>query len=119
MPFAGAPDRVTVLVANGPSVTAEWLGQTLDIFSRDDVFRVAFLMGVLFMSAHGVDLEITEAARQLLRSKGTTWIETVGTSDDLRPGPYVARQGSLTPVWRLYDDVQGAFLHSILPGPEG
>lgn len=119
VPFSDAPDRVTILAAGSSTVTVTWLQRCLDSARGDDVFRDAFLTGVLFVFAGGSGHAITDEARELLKSLGTVWLETCVYSHGFRQGPHVTRNRGFAPVYRLYDDTHGAFLHSMGPGPEG
>ena len=91
--------------------------------SIDDVFHNEFLSGIMFTeAAKGKSLDISPGAHKLLKSLGTAWIEVVETPDaDVTgatplPGPYLTHGGHLLEIFRLYDDVQGAFITSLVPG---
>ena len=91
-----------------------WLRQTIEDYrSNDDVFRDDFLEGVIFSGVtSGSSLDIAPAANELLESLGTSWIEIldVNDGDDTpSPGPYVTDRHDLLEIFRLYDDLQGAF----------
>lgn len=119
IPFSDAPDSVTILAANDSIVTATWLQRCLDSTRRDDVFRDAFLTGVLFVFGSDSSHAITHEARELLKSLGTVWLETCDYSYGFQQGPHVTRNRRFAPVYRLYDDTHGAFLHCMGPGPKG
>ena len=91
--------------------------QVLEAYrSADDVFRDDFLNVVIFTGVTNGD--ISRAARKLLESLGTNWIETLdsdGADDIPPPGPYVTAGQHLLEVFRLYNDVQGAFMHGLIP----
>ena len=66
----------------------------------------------------GASLDVCPAAHELLESLGTRWIEELdadGACDIPPPGPYVAAERRLLEVFRLHDDVQGAFMQSLVP----
>ena len=101
------------------TVTKDWLCQELERFrSADDVFFDGFLHGVIFMGARdNAESQITPDARQMLESMGTNWIETpeaMNGREVPKPGPYLATQQDLLEIFRLYDDVQGAFMSSVI-----
>lgn len=102
-------------------VTETWLRQTIENYrSRDDVFRDDFLKGVIFSElTKGSSLGISPAANNLLESLGTCWIGTydVNDGDDPLPGPYVTDGHHLLEIFRLYDDLQGAFMNSFISTP--
>ena len=91
--------------------------QVLEAYrSADDVFRDDFLNVVIFTGV--TNGHISRAARKLLESLGTSWIETIdtdGTDDIPPPGPYITAGQHLLEVFRLYNDVQGAFMHGLIP----
>lgn len=101
------------------SVTDDYLRDVITNYkATDDVFCDAFLTGVIFTGPANVD--ITPGANDFLHSMSTTWIEVM----DLRnvtsppaPGPYFAHGKHIYEIWRLYDDSQGAFMTSLIPGP--
>ena len=101
-------------------ITDIWLAQTLETYrTADDVFRDDFLSGVIFTGlTDGTCVDISPAAHQLLESLGNSWIETLDTNDIDKtppPGPYVTAGQHLLEVFRLYDDVQGAFMNGLIP----
>ena len=100
------------------SVTKEWLQEVIDGYkSSDDAFREAFLRGVIFTGAVEGHVKITRGARKLLRSLGNEWIHIIDIENveaTPKPGPYIASKQWLFEVWKLYDDVQGAFLASLI-----
>ena len=91
--------------------------QVLEAYrSADDVFRDEFLNVVIFTGVTNRD--ISQAAHKLLKSLGNSWVDTVDTdgADDIPPpGPYVTAGQHLLEVFRLYNDVQGAFMHGLIP----
>jgi hypothetical protein len=106
-------------LARGQLVTAELLQSIIEEYvSTDDVFRHEFLQGVVFegASGKGVDDLVTPDAVNFLQSFGTQWIEIANNSNPARPGPYLAFHQKLMEVYRLYDDIQRAFLTSFIPG---
>ena len=103
-------------------VTELWLRQTIENYrTNDDVFRDDFLKGVIFSGVtNGSSLEISPAAKELLESLGNSWIEIldVNDGDDTpSPGPYVTAGHHLLEIFRLYDDLQGAFMNGFISTP--
>lgn len=103
-------------------ITEIWLRQVLETYrSKDDVFRDDFLSGVIFTGVtSGTSLDISPAANKLLKSLGNNWVDTLdidGADDIPPPGPYVTARQHLLEVFRLYDDVQGAFMNVLTPTP--
>ena len=94
---------------------------TLELYrSTDDVFRDEFLNGVFFTVADGRYPYKSPAAHQLLESLGTKWAEILDTGDEddfPPPGPYVAARQHLLEVFKLNDDLQGAFINGLVPMP--
>ena len=95
-----------------------WLRQTIsDYEAKDDVFRKEFLGGVLFTGSPHV--AITSGANDFLHSLGVSWIEIHILEASLvpapLPGPYYVVNQQISEIWRLYNDVQGAFLTSLIP----
>ena len=103
-------------------VTEIWLRQTLENYrSNDDVFRDDFLKGVIFSGVtRGSSLDISPEANELLESLGTSWIEILDVNDGEDtplPGPYVTAGHHLLEIFRLYDDLQGAFMNGFISTP--
>ena len=118
--YRGARSYATVIALDGhTTVTSMWLCRELDRYrSADDVFCDAFLTGVILTGASDpCGITISPDAWQLLGSLGTTWAEVlrfVDTGHFPKPGPYVASDGVLLEIFRLYDDTQGAFMSSVV-----
>lgn len=113
---------MTVIALSGDfSVGEKWLKDTIIKYEKvDDVFRREFLSGVIFTGSSQID--VTAGATKLLESMGTEWIELVDTASSAfnpPPGPYYVWDKQLFEIWKLYDDCQGAFLTSLVPGPNG
>ena len=117
--YQGPPSYATVVPLDRDShVTEIRLRQVLEAYrSADDVFRDDFLNVVIFTGlTDGTSLDISPAAHKLLVSLGTSWIEvydTDGAYDTPPPGPDVTAEQHLLEVF--HDDVQGAFMHSLVP----
>ena len=121
--YRGPPSYATVIpLGCHGHVTETWLRQTIENYrSKDDVFRNDFLEGVVFSGVtSGSSLEISPAANELLESLGTGWVEIldVNDGDDIPlPGPYVTAGNHLLEIFRLYDDLQGAFMNGFISTP--
>lgn len=75
--------------------------------SSDDVFNSNFLNGILVLGP-GRSLR----ARQVPTSWKGSWVHVIEQNDSSAlpsPGPYLLDKGKLTPVYRLYQDIQNAF----------
>ena len=100
-------------------VTEIWLRKALETYRRtDDVFCDDFLSGVIFTGvAGGTSPEISPAANELLESLGMSWSDILHPDDEDEtppPGPYVAVGQQLLEIFRLYEDVQGAFMNGLI-----
>ena len=107
-------------LGHGNRITDIWLAQTLESYrATDDVFCDEFLSGVIFTGVtSGTYVDVSPAAYLLLKSLGNSWIETLDIDDIDQippPGPYVAAEQHLLEIFRLYDDIQGAFMNGIIP----
>ncbi|KIW10693.1 hypothetical protein PV08_11657 [Exophiala spinifera] len=97
---------------NGVGITDIWstiAGWT----SKDDVFQEAFAEIV-------VSSEVSTP--QTLPGNGTSVLALpLGAPSTIPPGPYFldGSDGTLYPVYRLYDDFAGAFTEALLQTPEG
>ncbi|KAL9631985.1 MAG: hypothetical protein Q9164_005592 [Protoblastenia rupestris] len=126
--YQGPPSYATVIFLDQRThkVTETWLRKTLAAYrSTDDVFQDDFLSGVIFTRVKSPpsspSLDISPSAYKLLESLGTKWLETIdnGFADDLpSAGPYFVARHKLREIVRLYDDVQGAFIQSLIPLPQ-
>lgn len=116
-----------ISLETGQTVTEAFLSTEIEKYKcMDDVFHVRFLQGVVF-TFHGpqtrcaADKLISPGAIALLKSSNCEWMELHVTKNHTCPptkGIYIAAEKKLFQVYRAYDDVQGAFLESFLPGPD-
>lgn len=99
-------------------ITGDWLCQELRSIRSTDVFCDEFLHGVIFVGGEdNAEIQIAPDAHQLLDGMGTSWIETltgVNEGGQLKQGSYLALQQELLEIFRLYDDVQNAFMSSVI-----
>jgi hypothetical protein len=86
-----------------------------------DVYqRAHFLDGLVLVNSIDAPSALVLGLRRHLDALGTQWLGILRNQDirdQLPPGPYLYLDGALKPVYRLYDDVQGAFLTALKPKP--
>jgi hypothetical protein len=115
----GVSLMTVVCVGDTTKVTSNWIQGLIErYYSADDVFQDEFLHEVHF--TYTAKVEISEDAQSYLRAKGTKTISTrfvTSQQEHPRPGLYLFTNGSYFPVWKLYEDSHGAFLHTLIPGP--
>ncbi len=116
--YGGRCSYTTVIPLDGlDRVTKTWLQQVIETYrSGDDVFCDDFLDGVIFIGNEST-IDFSHDASDLLKSPGTTWIEfwnANSAGDAPPPGPYLTFEQHLLEVFRLYDDIQGAFMSGIV-----
>lgn len=84
----------------------------------DDVFRLQFLDGVIFITAEGQNVDLSQMVVAMLQTWGTSWSLAYPQSS-LRSeecsGPHLLDHGKLYKAYRLYDDVNGAFMMATKP----
>ncbi|KAL8833097.1 MAG: hypothetical protein Q9170_004506 [Blastenia crenularia] len=98
-------------------ITEDWLRQTIVRYrSADDVFRDAFLYGVVFNTQDTKKSRLSPEASDYLDSLGNSWVQMTPAAPS--PGPYLAFKGQLFEAYRLYDDTQGAFVTGVLPSTD-
>lgn len=84
---------------------------------NDDVYRPEFLRNLIFISSEQ-RADIRNLYNKLRRDWDTEWLTTIQMDDDvegLTSGPYVMWKGQLCKAFRLYDDVQQAFIVATRP----
>lgn len=93
-----------------------------DLFTEwaaiDDVFRPEFLNGVVFFSTIDQVSSSSQIPSTLRQTWGTNFCVTLSTNapkSDLPTGPHLLEEGKLFTVYRLYDDINGAFMTAIKP----
>ena len=122
--YSGQPSLATVVrLGDQRCVTERWLQELIDDYqSKDDVFRQEFLRGVVFTCPAKGEIEIKTEADRLLKAIGTKWteiLEIASGGNIPAAGPYITYAQRLFEVRKLYADIQGAFVVSLLPDPEG
>ena len=84
--------------------------------------RDFFLDGLILTNVKPNQFITAADCRKHLESLGAKWLEFRTDKDlanHLPPGPYLYMNSALKPVYRLYDDKQGAFLTALKPKPTG
>ncbi|KIX10283.1 uncharacterized protein Z518_01365 [Rhinocladiella mackenziei CBS 650.93] len=125
IPYHSRPSLVSVIhLSNNQTVEREFLRQKIQEYqSEDDVFHFKFLQGVIFTVAIHDRPEklISPDALALLKLWGNEWCEALDGENEKSlpaPGVYFASRNRLLPVYKLYDDHQGAFLTSLIPSAQ-
>lgn len=111
---------VTIIVP-GPSqsLNQHWLQDYVDeSLKTDDVFRLEFLAGVIFITEEAQNTDLSQMAVTMLQTWGTSWSIAYAQSSlgsEECSGPHLLDQGKLYKAYRLYDDVNGAFMMATKP----
>ncbi|KAL6916798.1 hypothetical protein FSHL1_008529 [Fusarium sambucinum] len=114
--------RVTIFNAQSTSFSDSDLDDAIDAYlSHDDVFNTAFLQGIYVRPANGLPLNITASFSRASDRFGTHFIEPLGLSEDIPPGPFMlsTRSLGLHFPYLLYTDFQGAFHRGIVSSANG
>lgn len=127
LPFARPPKSillVTVIRYEETSLIGrDWLENYLnDADKHDDVFCQAFIQGLLIISGSNSNAstrtQFTQQARTYLDTIGNQWRQICPPRElpkGVGPGVYYLSDLKLKPVFRLYDDVNKAFLTTLEP----
>lgn len=129
LPFPRPPESillVTIIQCEETSpIGGDWLENYLkDAEKHDDVFCPAFIQGLLIISGSNLDsnastrTQCTQQARTYLESIGNKWLRISSPfklPKGVNPGVYYLSDQKLKPVFRLYDDVNKAFLTTLEP----
>lgn len=83
----------------------------------DDVFCPDFLSLVLVLGDTNKELEVSLPASW--NCSRVHSIQRNEASGGPAPGPYLLDNGTLSPIWRLYDDTANAFSLPVRPGDHG
>ncbi|KAF2205659.1 amidase signature enzyme [Delitschia confertaspora ATCC 74209] len=104
-------------------ITSAWIGSIIaNYIAKDDVFTHEFLETIIFIYSGSNSLNITDDAREYLKSQGVKTVVTSPLSPSnkqLTSGPYLCSSGRLYQVWKLHEDTHGAFLHTLVPDLSG
>ncbi|KAJ8125793.1 hypothetical protein O1611_g7845 [Lasiodiplodia mahajangana] len=88
-----------------------------NVLDRDDVFQPAFAAQVVFYGSSERELRMSEDATRELEDWGTQWRFIKGdSSHPVAPGPYVFAKEKVWQPWKVYYDVNGAFMKGGLDG---
>lgn len=121
MPSGNLPPFATVILVdqNQTSVSVAWLKKTID-WARvnDDVICEEFLQGIILVSTVEQVVEI-DTSPGVLQQMGISWTHVCKKHKalQLRPGPYKITDRKIAPIYRIFDDTNGAFLHSLFAVP--
>ncbi|KAM5506468.1 hypothetical protein McanMca71_002662 [Microsporum canis] len=100
-----------------PSPT--WLQDQIQTWLRiDDVFKPEFLTGMIFVTENNSSQsDLSASIGSLPKEWKPDWWITFKqeTNSKLRAGPHMVSQGKLFSVYRVHDDVNGAFMVAIQP----
>ncbi|KAF5686958.1 amidase signature domain-containing protein [Fusarium circinatum] len=110
------PCPVTAITSPGASpLTRDWLEAYLDKLDRCDVYDTKTFIKGLIITSSVCRQTISVECRDFLQQLGNEWVEmrVEDSKDSLAPGPYLYLDGSLKCIFRLYDDVQRAFMCGI------
>jgi hypothetical protein len=97
---------------------------------EDDVFCVDFLHGVVFLRVRKVDTDekneetpkediilgsLSEKWRASIKDWNIKWMTSISLPDEIPEGPYLSDKTGNHEVWRVYDDINNAFVLSVWP----
>ncbi|KAK4696739.1 hypothetical protein P7C71_g1241, partial [Lecanoromycetidae sp. Uapishka_2] len=111
----------TIIPIESWPIDAAWLHEYVDSrLEDDDVLRLEFLSGIVFVGP-AIEENTSPEVDSLLQRWGTTWTKYVlADSNSYQGGPHLTVGKALWRVFRLYDDVQNAFLITVKgPNKEG
>lgn len=119
-PNTGAEDSfVTVVAANEDTpVSPSWLDSYLAKMEECDVYQRRHFLDGLVLTNSKPEQILAAGFRDHLRAMGNKWLDLRYEKDlaeRLAPGPYLYHNGTLKPLYRLYDDKQRAFLTGLKP----
>ncbi|KAJ8128695.1 hypothetical protein O1611_g4938 [Lasiodiplodia mahajangana] len=128
LPAAGLekpnPSLVTIIyrpLANNQSTEIGWLGQRIRTWlDTDDVFRREFLSGIIIVVNDSNDHR-TDASRSISglpsdwQPKWWDLVSTINIDGELQGGAHIISGRKLYRVFRLHDDVNGAFMVATKP----
>lgn len=100
-----------------------WLHDQIQTWLHmDDIFKPAFLAGMIFVTAtekNSNQLDLSPFIESLPKEwKPDWWItfqQDIGSQ--LRPGPHMVSQRKVFSIYRIHDDVNGAFMVATQPQP--
>ncbi|KAJ8122751.1 hypothetical protein ONZ43_g1134 [Nemania bipapillata] len=111
----------SVIDISSSQITSDFLRRTLSRFARsDDVWAPDFLNCVIFQNV-SEEIQIADEAMFYLKHRGATQIYTIPSDSSLErcpEGPYFLNAGALLYAYRLYPDLNGAFVAATVEGDE-
>lgn len=114
LPSAANSSLVTVVFWPRAGESDAWLrDQTRAWTDVDDVFSSEFLDGLVVVVPDDLnEVDITASIGILSEDSRPRWWATVpaGSHGQLLPGPYLLSKGRLHRAYKVYDDVNGAFV---------
>ncbi|KAF4548449.1 Amidase-like protein 5 [Elsinoe fawcettii] len=119
---ARTPKPFTYLTSSKVSVRKDdLLAQIEQFLQKDDVFSESFLSTVIVAGVNGSSVRLDPDCYSFGGNASTVQaLEYSAEKDNLRPGPYVLYpDGSVSKVYRLYNDPASAFVESVTPGVDG
>ncbi|KAM5457753.1 hypothetical protein McanCB49686_002738 [Microsporum canis] len=115
--FLALPELEALNATERPSPT--WLQDQIQTWLRiDDVFKPEFLTGMIFVTENNSSQsDLSASIGSLPKEWKPDWWITFKqeTNSKLRAGPHMVSQGKLFSVYRVHDDVNGAFMVAIQP----
>ncbi|XDG08253.1 hypothetical protein ABKA04_007868 [Annulohypoxylon sp. FPYF3050] len=117
--FHAKHSLVTVIAANADiPISPIWLDEYLTKMEDCDVYRRDHFLDGLILTNLKPGQRLTPGFRGHLRVLGNKWLDVRHEEDlsqRLAPGPYLYYNGTLKPLYRLYDDRQRTFLTALRP----
>ncbi|KAI9742011.1 MAG: hypothetical protein M1834_000400 [Cirrosporium novae-zelandiae] len=116
---------LTVITTNGTTLTADFLESIIQAYrNEDDVWSPAFLKSVYIQySGSGSNVSLGPEATAIFNRYGVhlTISSRSNPNATLVPnGPYIlSSTGNIHQVYRLYEDIQGAFIYGTIPTENG
>ncbi|KAI0105657.1 amidase signature domain-containing protein [Nemania sp. FL0031] len=115
----------TLFVLSSPPNPEALTANVKSWLQTDDVFTTAFLASVYFLIANTSSLpSLGEGVEALLSEWGTKSAHVLYEQDDQhhatawRSGPYFTSADSLWPAWRIFPDLNSAFVFPVVPSEE-
>ena len=123
-----------ISVPAAQKIDSSFFKENVETFlSEDDVFSRDFLYGVVFLRhrlaesndqngeketppKEEIDLErVNEKWRILVREWNIKWMTSISSSVEIPEWPYLSDKTGNHEAWRVYDDINNAFVLSIWP----
>ncbi|KAI0815569.1 amidase signature domain-containing protein [Xylaria sp. FL0064] len=115
----------TLFVLSNPLKAGDLTVSVDSWLQTDDVFIPAFLSSVYFLTANNGSLSsLGEGVEALLSKWGTRSAHVLYEQDSQhrttawRSGPYFISEDGFRPAWRIFPDLNGAFVFPVVPSEE-